>query len=231
MRPVYILRDPELYKSICVKHFDSFVDHRFIIEPQMDSLMGNTLFLMRGDTWRKMRTTLTPAFTGAKMRHMFELVKECALESKNFLLETFFPTVGCEMSMEMTDFYSRVTNDTIASCAFGLKLNSLIDRNNEFYEIGCKFRHFNSMKNFIKIWCLRAFPWLLKKLHIEFVDSNVRKVFSTLVLQNMEIRRINKIIRPDLIDLFVNAKRGCIWSDDEIISQGSKYIFISLYYI
>lgn len=219
MRPTYILRDPELYKLIAVKNFESFVDHRFIIEPQMDSLMGNTLFLMRGEKWRKMRTTLSPAFTGSKMRHMFELVREVAVESKDFLLDTFFPTVGCEMSMEMTDFYSRVTNDTIASCAFGLKINSLIDRNNEFYETGCKLQHLNSVKSFMKIWCLRAFPWLFEKLHIEFVDSNIRKVFSTLVLQNIETRRVNNIIRPDLIDLLVNAKRGSIWSDDEIISQ------------
>lgn len=219
MRPIYILRDPELYKSIAVKNFDSFVDHRFIIEPQMDKLMGNTLFLMRGEKWRKMRTTLTPAFTGSKMRHMFDLVRECAVESKNYLLETFFPTVGCEMSMEMTDFYSRVTNDTIASCAFGLKINSLIDRQNEFYETGCKLQHLNSLKSFVKIWCLRAFPWLFEKLHIEFVDSNIRKVFSTLVLQNIEARRLNNIIRPDLIDLLVRAKRGSVWSDDEIISQ------------
>lgn len=43
-----MLRDPELYKEIAIKKFDSFVDHRFIIEPGMDVLMGNTLFLMRG---------------------------------------------------------------------------------------------------------------------------------------------------------------------------------------
>lgn len=219
MRPIYILRDPELYKQIAVKNFDSFVDHRFIIEPQMDSLMGNTLFLMRGEKWRKMRTTLTPVFTGSKMRHMFELVRDCAVEARDFLLETFFPSVGCEMSMEITDFYSRLTNDTIASCAFGLKINSLIDRNNEFFETGCKLQHLNSVKSFIKIWCLRAFPWLFEKLHIEFVDSNIRKVFSNLVLQNIETRRSNQIVRPDLIDLLMNAKRSSVWSDDEIISQ------------
>lgn len=219
MRPIYILRDPELYKEIAVKNFDSFVDHRFIIEPHMDSLMGNTLFLMRGEKWRKMRTTLTPVFTGSKMRHMFELVRDCAVDSKNFLLDTFFTTVGSEMSMELKDFYSRVTNDTIASCAFGLKINSLIDRQNEFYETGCKLQHLNSVKSFLKIWCLRAFPWVFEKLHIEFVDSSIRKMFSNLVLQNIEERRKNNVVRPDLIDLLVRAKNGSVWSDDEIISQ------------
>lgn len=219
MRPIYVLRDPELYKHIAIKNFDSFVDHRFIIEPQMDSLMGNTLFLMRGERWRKMRTTLTPAFTGSKMRHMFELVRECAVEAKNFLLETQFCSVGDESSVEITDFYSRVTNDTIASCAFGLKINSLTDRHNEFFETGSTMQHLNSLKSFVRIWCLRAFPWLCKKMHIEFVDSKIRKVFSNLVLQNIELRRVNKIVRPDLIDLLVNAKSGSMWSDDEIISQ------------
>lgn len=101
MRPTYILRDPEIYKQICTKNFDSFVDHLFVIEPHMDTLMGNTLFLMRGEKWRAMRTTLTPAFTSAKMRHMFDLVRDCAINSTDFLLATFFPTVGCEMEMEL----------------------------------------------------------------------------------------------------------------------------------
>lgn len=219
MRPTYMLRDPELYKHIAVKNFDSFVDHQFIIEPQMDSLMGNTVFLMRGEKWRKMRSTLSPAFTGSKMRHMFELVRDCVVDAQSFLLETIFTSIGCQSEVEITDFYSRVTNDTIASCAFGLKINSLIERENEFYVTGCKLQHLNSLKSFVKIWCLRAFPWLLEKLQIEFIDSDIRKVFSNLVLQNIESRRVNKIVRPDLIDLLVHEKRASAWSDDEIISQ------------
>lgn len=219
MRPTYILRDPELYKQICTKNFDSFVDHLFIIEPHMDSLMGNTLFLMRGEKWRKMRTTLTPAFTSAKMRHMFDLVRDCAATSTHFLLSTFFTTVGSEMPMEMKDFYTRVTNDVIASCAFGLKINSLFDRENVFYETGCKIQHLSSMRAFFKIFGLRAFPWLFKKLNIEFVDSDMRKIFSDLVLQNIEERRNDQITRADLIDLLLQAKNGSVWSDDEIISQ------------
>lgn len=181
--------------------------------------MGNTLFLMRGDKWRKMRTTLTPAFTSAKMRHMFDLVRDCAITSTDFLLETFFGAVGCEMEMEMQDFYSRVTNDTIASCAFGLKINSLFDRENVFYETGCKIQHLSSVKAFLKISGLRAFPWLFKKLNIEFVDADMRKVFSDLVLQNIDERRKNQIVRADLIDLLLHASSGSAWSNDEIISQ------------
>lgn len=167
----------------------------------------------------KMRTTLTPAFTSAKMRHMFDLVRDCARTSTDFLLETFFVAIGCEMEMEMQDFYSRITNDTIASCAFGLKINSLFDRENVFYETGCRIQELSSMKAFIKISGLRVFPWLFKKLNIEFVDADMRKVFSDLVLQNIEERRKNQITRADLIDLLLQAINGSVWSNDEIISQ------------
>lgn len=135
--------------------------------------------------------------------------------------------IGGECTLEMTGFYSRVTNDVIASCAFGLKINSLIDRNNEFFETGCQLQHLNSIKSFMKIWLLRAFPWLTAKFHFQFVDSHIRKVFSKLVLQNIEARRSNKIVRPDLIDLLMRAKQSKNgepkveenWTDDEIISQ------------
>lgn len=220
--PTYILRDPELYKQIAIKNFDSFVDHRFIIEPQMDSLMGNTLFLMRGEKWRKMRTTLTPAFTGCKMRRMFDLVRECAIDSRNYLIERVFDDIGSEQVIELAEFYSRVTNDMIASCAFGLKINSLIDRNNEFYETGATLQHLHSVKSFMKILCLRTFPWLMDKFQYQFVDKKIRDVFSKLVLRNIKNRRLNQIVRPDLIDLLMRAKndgQNGPWSDDEIISQ------------
>lgn len=232
-RPTYLLRDPELYKMIAIKKFDSFVDHRFIIEPYMDSLLGNTLILMRGKKWRKMRTTLSPAFTGSKMRQMYELVRECAIESKDFLLKRNLNEIDSECTMEITDFYSRVTNDVIASCAFGLKINSLIDRNNEFYETGCKLQNLSSIKSFAKLLCFRIFPWIMDKFQIQFVDRAIRDVFSNLVLQNIETRRTNNIVRPDLIDSLMHVKRNNLqqnptntknptkdqWSDDEIISQ------------
>lgn len=48
MTPQYMITDPELFKQIAVKDFDSFEDHKFVIDREVDSLFGNTLFLMRG---------------------------------------------------------------------------------------------------------------------------------------------------------------------------------------
>lgn len=40
------------------------------------------------------------------------------------------------MDIDVKDLTSRYTNDVIASCAFGLKVDSFTDKNNQFYVMG-----------------------------------------------------------------------------------------------
>ena len=46
-------------------------------------------------------------------------------------------------NIEVDDLMRRYSNDVIASAGFGLKINSLEDRDNEFYQIGCKIFDFD----------------------------------------------------------------------------------------
>lgn len=111
MTPVYFVRDPQLFKQIAVKDFESFEDHKFVLEPEADSLIGNTVFMMRGKTWRQMRATLSPAFTGSKMRQMFELIRECAVASTEFCIREI--QQSGEHDIEIKEYYARYTNDVI----------------------------------------------------------------------------------------------------------------------
>lgn len=231
MTPVYFLRDPELFKQIAIKDFDHFEDHKFVLEPEADSLIGNTVFMMRGQKWREMRATLSPAFTCSKMRLMFELIKECAMASTQFFTDEM-KTIG-EKELEIKEFYARYTNDVIASVAFGLKINSHEDRNNTFFTTGSRLQHLGSPKSFANIVCQRIMPWLMRALGIEFINAEVRRIFCDLVLQNMEERKKLGISRPDLIDLLLKvraaSKNGDTnndnnngrreWRDIELISQ------------
>ncbi|XP_058462597.1 cytochrome P450 9e2-like [Malaya genurostris] len=74
MRPVFMLRDATVIKKIAVKDFDFFMDHSPSIsnappdgEVGGETLFGNSLFALRGQKWRDMRSTLNPAFKGNKM--------------------------------------------------------------------------------------------------------------------------------------------------------------------
>lgn len=49
--PIYMLRDPDMIKKLAIKDDNA----------GGDSLFGNSLFAMRGQKWRDMRATLSPA--------------------------------------------------------------------------------------------------------------------------------------------------------------------------
>lgn len=80
-----LIRDPEIIKQVGVKDFDHFLDHRVKIDEVIEPMFGRNLFSLRGQKWRDMRATLSPAFTGSKMRSMFGLVTECAENLVNHL--------------------------------------------------------------------------------------------------------------------------------------------------
>lgn len=67
-KPFFSIRDPELLKQMAVKDFDHFEDHRSFVDEKADVMFGNSLVSLKGSKWRDMRATLSPAFTGSKMR-------------------------------------------------------------------------------------------------------------------------------------------------------------------
>ncbi|KAJ6634903.1 putative cytochrome P450 9f2 [Pseudolycoriella hygida] len=126
--PYYVVRLPEVIKKIGVKDFDYFQDHREFTDANTDKMWGNTIIMMRGEKWRQMRATLSPAFTGSKMRQMFELVSECADDIVQYFSKK--SKNNEDINVEMKDLFTRYTNDVIATCAFGLKINSFEDPEN-----------------------------------------------------------------------------------------------------
>lgn len=65
------------------------------------------------------------------------------------------------MEVEVKDAFSRYTIDVIASTAYGLKINSLEEKNNEFFELGKLSVNF-SFTQLLKFVLFLVFPNLSK---------------------------------------------------------------------
>ena len=104
LQPVYFVRDPELIKQITVKEFDHFVNHRMKMDEELEPLFGRSLFVMRDQRWKDMRSTLSPAFTGSKMRNMFSLIANCSKDTINYLLNE---ANGKSLEIEIKDIFTR----------------------------------------------------------------------------------------------------------------------------
>lgn len=207
----------------------------------MDVLFGNSLFQLKGAKWRDMRATLSPAFTGivemcilrnwkninvrycisgSKMRQMFDLVSECGAEMSQTLSARAKATgkVDCEMK----ELFSKYTNDVISSAAFGYKINSFENPNNEFYLSGKKFLEFSSSKSALKVLLILLLPKVASFFNVSLIDGKVMKFFRSMVLDNMESRDKQGIFRPDMINILMNVKKGNSISNttEEQVSDG-----------
>lgn len=202
--PLYILRDPEVIKRMAIKDFDHFEDHRSLIDDQVDELFGNSLFMLTGEKWRDMRATLSPAFTGSKMRQMFDLVSDCGYDMTDYFKEQL--TTGKQQDHEMKELFTRYANDVIASAAFGIKVNSFKHKENEFFTTGKRLNNMTSFTAFVKIMTIRLAPWIMKALKIQFIDGKAGNYFKSLVLDAMNHRQKNQIFRPDMINMMMKLK-------------------------
>ncbi len=202
----YFVRDPKIFKRLAIKDFDYFENHRDFVDAKMDELFANTLFLLQGEKWRQMRTTLSPAFTGTKIRQMFDFVTECC----DGIVKHFVKKIekGEQINIEMKEFFSRYTNDVIASCAFGLKVNSFDDPNNEFFMNGRKMLDFSGIKRTLRVFFTFVVPKISRLFNMRIFDESVTSIFKNIILDTMAHRQKNNIHRPDMVNLLLQLREG-----------------------
>lgn len=104
-----------------------------------------------------MRPVLSPTFTGSKMKIMFQLMDEVVATFIDYYKNIKGEDV---IEVEMKEALTRFGNDVIASVIFGVKVNSLKEKNNQFYLMGKKATDFSSFKTTIKMFGYTCFPKL-----------------------------------------------------------------------
>lgn len=225
--PGVLLRDPELIRDIMVKDFEHFPDHRSFVDEDLEPLFGKNIFSLRGDRWKEMRNTLSPSFTASKMKFMFDLISKCSKDFVDYM--TDHPEI-CH-AIETKEVFRRYTNDVIATAAFGISVNSMKVRDNEFYMRGVEATKFSSgLLSMIKFVFMRACPKLAKSMGMTMFPSATSKFFKTVVGETIKAREDQDIVRPDMIHLLMQARDKKAASEhemtlDDIVSQAFIFFF------
>jgi cytochrome P450 family 9 len=193
-----LLRDPELLKQIGIKDFDHFMDRKPLLNPKSDPLVGNMMSMMSGGKWKDMRAALSPAFTGSKMRQMFEYVSKCGADMGKTLCKDGRKTY------DMKDLFTRFTSDVIATAAYGIEVNSFEEPDNAFFTLGKKATKFDTTK----ILGFAIAPWFMKMRNIKLFDTKATDYFRKVINDNFEMRETKNIVRNDLIQLLLQLKKG-----------------------
>ncbi|KAG5671504.1 hypothetical protein PVAND_001698 [Polypedilum vanderplanki] len=208
MKPVFIIRDPQIIKKLAVKDFDFFTDHRVIISEEVDPLFGKALISLQGQKWKDMRSTLSPAFTGHKMRLMFDFVTKVGKQTAETLKRQV--DEGRKNDFEFKELATKFTVDNIASCAFGISINSFSNPENDFFDIAKKFANFGNTKTVLKFIGYMVMPSIMKFFKIKVFGAKISKFFKEAVLDTIKVREEKGIVRHDMINLLIQAKKGTL---------------------
>ncbi|XP_015117421.1 cytochrome P450 9e2 [Diachasma alloeum] len=224
--PIVVLRDIEVIKSVGVKHFDHFVDRTAMVDPEQEPLFGNNLAGLKGNKWREMRNLLSPAFTSSKMKGMFKLMSDCA---KNFANHIANDTSSKPVTYNTKDVFARYTTDVIATCAFGVAVDSMKNPDNDFYVLGKKASVFQGLA-LLKMQLMRTLPWVTKILGIHIIDPKIDKFFVELVQGTIDARDRQGIVRPDMIQLMMETRKnkegdGPVLDIRDMVSQAFVFFF------
>ena len=87
--PIIVVSDPEIVKQILVKDFSKFPNRPPFIKPRPPFDSG--LFVARDGTWKRIRNTLTPTFTGSKLKQIVPILEE-ASETLSGKMQTYSET-------------------------------------------------------------------------------------------------------------------------------------------
>ncbi|XP_050297889.1 cytochrome P450 9e2-like [Anthonomus grandis grandis] len=202
LKPKLIIRDPELIRKITVKDFDYFVDHVSVTDPSVDPLFAKNLISLKGDQWRKMRSTLTSSFSSSKMKIMFSLISESAQK----FIKHFEKSDGdCEIDVK--NAFSRFTIDVIASTSFGIEVDSMKNPKNDFFILGKEITELNIIM-LLKVLLYQYFPSLYRFFNVSMFRKEVNDFFRNLIIETIQTREKEGTYRPDMIQILMEAQKG-----------------------
>ncbi|XP_021350792.1 cytochrome P450 3A18-like [Mizuhopecten yessoensis] len=207
--PVLYIADPALLKDILVKDFKNFVNRRDTFRKFSDSKMNLMLTQLQDDHWRFVRNTITPTFSGKKLRQMTSLINNSA----DKFMEHIDQKIKEDEDIDMKGFIGGFTMDVIASTGFGLDVNSQNNPDNSFTKHARYFSDPTSIAVLVVIVFFLPFFWWILRLSA-FLGFNLTKVrtamnfFARVTEKALTERRQSPGEHFDFLGIMVKAEKG-----------------------
>src|SRR5690349_17048211 len=113
-----------------------------------------------------------------------------------------------EDSFDFKELSRKFTVDVIASTAFGIEVNSIKHPGNDFLRIARKLTNFGSFQVFLKHIGYAMIPSLMKMMDVHLFDKETTTFFHAASIDAMRIREEKGIVRNDMINLLMLARKG-----------------------
>jgi cytochrome P450 family 6 len=160
---------------------------------------------MKGDKWKYVRSKMAPAFTTGKIKAMFPLILEVCEELRQNL-QRRIDAEDCEFDAH--SLCAEYTTDVVASCAFGIKSDSLRQTDNQFRKMGKELFEPSSFLRQMELMVVFTLPKIAEILGCKFISTQVEVFFKDLITKAFEYREKHaEFKRNDFINLLMQLKK------------------------
>lgn len=197
LKPLLLIVDLQLIRQILIGDFEHFQD-RGIFSNEKDDPISAILGTMDHDKWKPIRSKLTRAFTRAKIREMFPIMKKVGDE----LVDGLKKTVETKNQVEIRGLFGLFTADVIGFIAIGieckcLKIKSLLQEMvQKAMQPHSKFRC-NLLKS--------AHPKLASFLGMRKHSKDVSDFFVDIIKESIQYRKEKNEHRSDFLQLLIDS--------------------------
>ncbi|CAF1390671.1 unnamed protein product [Adineta steineri] len=199
--PTILVSDPDLLRNVLIKDSHLFIN-RYVIRG-ISGPFEHGLLTLQDEEWKNARTIVSPTFSTAKLKSMYNLMDEVSDMYNKRLLDY----ADKQEIFDVKVLNGQYTLDNIATCLFGVETNSLQNENVILINHLKKFFTVDFVKTSISILIVlistRLASYLSKKGY-SFLPSDAVDYTSCLVNQILSRRRQHLERRNDFIQIMVD---------------------------
>uniref|UniRef100_A0A673ZWB2 unspecific monooxygenase n=1 Tax=Salmo trutta TaxID=8032 RepID=A0A673ZWB2_SALTR len=171
-QPVLCIMDKSMIKTILIKEcYNIFINRR---DFHLNGEMFDALSVAEDDTWRRIRSVLSPSFTSGRLKEMFGIMKQ---HSAN-LLNGMKKQADKDQAIEVKEFFGPYSMDVVTSTAFSVDIDSLNNPSDPFVSNVKKMIKFDLLNPLFFLVALFPFTGpILEKMKFSFFPTEVTDFF------------------------------------------------------
>uniref|UniRef100_UPI00358F6841 cytochrome P450 3A30-like n=1 Tax=Myxine glutinosa TaxID=7769 RepID=UPI00358F6841 len=207
--PMLMVTDPEIVKTVLVKEFYTLFTNRRNFK--MSGILDDAVSVVEDDTWKRIRSILSPTFSTGKLKEMVPIIKHYT----NILVEHLRQRES--QSLEAKRVFGSYSMDVIASAAFSTQVDSLNNENDPFIKNINKLMKFSFLNPLVLLIFL--FPVVVPVLQffkVSFLSSSILHFFNSNLQRMKKTRSKGKHSgRVDFLQLMIDAQITETVKDEE----------------
>uniref|UniRef100_A0A8C7K7E4 Cytochrome P450 3A n=1 Tax=Oncorhynchus kisutch TaxID=8019 RepID=A0A8C7K7E4_ONCKI len=171
-QPVLCIMDKSMIKTVLIKEcYNIFTNRRNF---HLNGELFDAVSVAEDDTWRRIRSVLSPSFTSGRLKEMFAIMKQ---HSSN-LLSGMKKQADKDQTIELKEFFGPYSMDVVTSTAFSVDIDSLNNPSDPFVSNVKKMLKFDLFNPLFLLAALFPFTGpILEKMKFSFFPTAVTDFF------------------------------------------------------